>query len=242
MIFDAVLRAIGQMDDARFQRVLLLGVGLSIGALILATIIVSTLIQWLIGPSVTLPWIGEVHWIGELAGWSAIPLMLVAAIFLMIPVASAITSLFLDQVADAVEVRHYPGLPPATDVPIMDGVRDGLSMLAVMIFANLAALVVYLIFVPLAPFIFYLLNGFLLGREYFMLAAMRRLGRSRAIEMRKKHLPLIWIAGTVMAIPLTIPIVNLLVPVLGAATFTHIFHALTGGAGSSGRRSPDRAR
>ena len=167
--------------------------------------------------------------------------MLVLSIFLMIPVASAITSLFLDQVADAVEERHYPGLPPATEVPFMDGVRDGLSMLGVMIVANLAALVFYLLLAPIAPIIFYLLNGFLLGREYFMLAAMRRVGRSGAIKLRRKHLPLIWGTGIVMAIPLTIPIVNLLVPVLGAAAFTHVFHALTGAA-ATGERHPDRAR
>jgi hypothetical protein len=29
-----------------------------------------------------------------------------------------------------------------------------------------------------------------------------------------------------MAAPLSIPVVNLLVPVLGVATFTHIFHRL----------------
>ena len=35
-----------------------------------------------------------------------------------------------------------------------------------------------------------------------------------------------WLAGTLMAAPLSIPLVNLLVPVLGVATFTHLFHRL----------------
>ena len=34
-----------------------------------------------------------------------------------------------------------------------------------------------------------------------------------------------------MAAPLTVPILNLVVPVLGAATFTHLFHRLEGGRG-----------
>jgi len=38
----------------------------------------------------------------------------------------------------------------------------------------------------------------------------------------------IWIAGTLMAAPLSIPLVNLLIPLLGAATFTHMFHRLNG--------------
>ncbi|WP_158966501.1 EI24 domain-containing protein [Chachezhania sediminis] len=241
MIFNSVLAAIGQMDDRRFQRVLLLGVGLSLGALILATIVVAGLIGWLVGPTVTLPWIGEVHWIGNVASISSVLLMMVLSVVLMVPIASAITSLFLDQVADAVEERHYPHLPPATEVPLWDGIRDGLRMLAVTVVANLLALILYLVFAPLAPVIFWLLNGFLLGREYFMLAAMRRVGRPAALKLRRKYIGIVWATGTVMAIPLTIPVVNLLIPVLGAAAFTHLYHGLTG-AGSSGRTNPGPAR
>ena len=96
----------------------------------------------------------------------------------------------------------------------------------VLILANILALVLYLIFAPLAPFIFYLMNGFLLGREYFTLVAMRRIGRQNAKAARKRHMATIWTAGTLMAIPLSIPILNLLIPIFGAATFTHIYHGL----------------
>jgi uncharacterized protein involved in cysteine biosynthesis len=66
----------------------------------------------------------------------------------------------------------------------------------------------------------------LLGREYFMLAAMRRIGRDKAKVLRKQHIGTIWMAGTLMAMPLSIPFVNLFIPILGAATFTHLFHRL----------------
>ena len=55
-----------------------------------------------------------------------------------------------------------------------------LGFLGVLIFANIVALALYAFFTPFAPFIFWGLNGFLLGREYFQLAAMRRLGREGA--------------------------------------------------------------
>ena len=74
------------------------------------------------------------------------------------------------------------------------------------------------------------MNGFLLGREYFTLAAMRRIGRESARKLRAKHTPAIWLAGTLMAIPLSVPLVNLVIPILGAATFTHIYHKLSGPA------------
>jgi uncharacterized protein involved in cysteine biosynthesis len=159
----------------------------------------------------------------------------------MIPVASAITSMFLDRVAQAVEDEHYPGLPPANSVPIADALRDSASFLGVLLVANLLALILYLILAPAAPLIFWGLNGFLLGREYFTLVAMRRVGREEARTLRSRHLPTIWLAGVLMAIPLSIPILNLVIPILGAATFTHLLHALTDPA-RPGRTSRDPGR
>lgn len=231
MIINAFFAAIAQMSDRRFRSVLLRGVGLAIAILFA----ISTLFIWgaglFVGDAVSLPWVGEVQWLDNVLSWAMVPLMMVLSVFLMVPVASAITSLYLDDVAQAVEDRHYPTLGPASKVSFADGLRDTVSFLGVMIAANLAALILYLIVAPLAPLIFWALNGFLLGREYFTLAAMRRVGREEANKLRKRHRMTIWAAGVLMAMPLSIPLVNLLIPVLGAATFTHIFHKI----GRSGR-------
>ena len=66
-----------------------------------------------------------------------------------------------------------------------------------------------------------------------MLVAMRRVGRKRAKELRRKHFLTVWIAGILMAMPLSIPLLNLVIPILGAATFTHLFQLLP-----QGRRDP----
>ncbi|MGV6846886.1 MAG: EI24 domain-containing protein [Marinibacterium sp.] len=226
MIFDAFFRALGQAGDPRFRRVLFLGVGLTILVLAAFYAGVYFLVGWLVGDNVTLPLIGTVHWVDTLLGWSSLVLMMGLSVFLMIPVASAISSMFLDDVAQAVEDRFYPELPQVDNVPILDGLIDGLGFLGVLILANLLALIIYLLVAPLAPFIFYLMNGYLLGREYFTLAAIRRIGRPAAHAARRRHILTIWAAGTLMAIPLTVPILNLIIPIFGAATFTHIFHAL----------------
>jgi uncharacterized protein involved in cysteine biosynthesis len=155
-----------------------------------------------------------------------VPLMLVLSVFLMVPVASAFTGIFLDDVTDAVEARHYAELGPAPKVPFAAALRDSAGFLGVVVAANLAALVPYLLLAPLAPLIFVALNGNLLGREYFQLIAMRRLGRDGARAARKRNAGTIWLAGAVMALPLAVPVVNLLVPVIGAAAFTHLFHRL----------------
>ncbi|MEM8978481.1 MAG: EI24 domain-containing protein, partial [Pseudomonadota bacterium] len=91
----------------------------------------------------------------------------------------------------------------------------------------LLALVLYVIFLPFAPIIFWGLNGFLLGREYFHLVAVRRVGLAEARRLRKLHFASIWAAGTLMAVPLSVPLLNLVIPIFGVATFTHIFHRLT---------------
>ncbi|GGE19388.1 membrane protein [Primorskyibacter flagellatus] len=227
MIFASFFAALGQVGDPRFRRVLLIGIALTVALLAAVTAAFLGFLQWSVGEEATLPLIGEVTWLKDLITWSSLGLMLVLSVFLMVPVASAITSMFLDDVAAAVEDRHYPGLPPAIPTPFFDAVRDTVAFLGVIIVANLLALVLYAFFAPFALFIFWGLNGFLLGREYFTLAAMRRVGRDRAKVLRQKHFLTIWAAGVLMAVPLSVPLLNLVVPILGAATFTHIYHRLT---------------
>ena len=234
MILKAFFRALGQIGDPRFRGVLLLGLGLTLGLLVLAYLGFVGVIQVFVGPETVLPLIGEVRWLDDVLNVTSLLVVLLLSVFLMIPVASAITSMFLDRVADAVEAVHYPHLPPARGVSFADGLRDTLGFLGVLIAANLVALLVYLILSPAAPFLFYGLNGFLLGREYFTLAAMRRIGRPGARALRRRHAGTIWAAGILMALPLTVPVLNLLVPILGAATFTHLFHMLQDEGGRRG--------
>jgi uncharacterized protein involved in cysteine biosynthesis len=89
---------------------------------------------------------------------------------------------------------------------------------------NLLALLSYLVLAPLAPLIFWTVNGVLLGREYAQMVALRRLPRVEANAFRRRNRLRIWAMGVVMAVPLTIPVVNLLVPVIAAAAFTHLYH------------------
>ncbi|MFV0512456.1 MAG: EI24 domain-containing protein [Jhaorihella sp.] len=230
VILTAFLRALGQIGDRRFRRVLLIGIGLTFALLVAASTGFLLFLQWAIGDEAVLPIIGPVTWLSDLLSWAGFGVMLVLSVFLMMPVASAITSMFLDEVAQAVEDRHYPGLPRVPGVPFFEALRDTLNFLGVMIGANIVAFIlaalVFAVFPPGWALVFWGLNGFLLGREYFTLAAMRRIGRQRAHELRRRHSGTVWLAGTLMAIPLSIPLVNLLIPILGAATFTHIFHAL----------------
>ncbi|RVV99160.1 hypothetical protein EKE94_00225 [Mesobaculum littorinae] len=226
MILSDFWKALAQTGDPVFRRVLAKGIGLTVLLLVAVYALVLWLLNTVLPDTVTLPLIGQIAWVDDLLSGASILLMLVMSVFLMVPVASAFTSIFLDDVADAVEARHYPALAPAPRLSLLQGLSDSLRFLAVIFAANLVALAIYLAVAPLAPFIFLAMNGWLLGQEYFQLLAMRRLGRAGARAMRRRHAPEIWIAGTLMALPLSVPILNLAVPVLGAATFTHLYHRL----------------
>ncbi len=220
----AFLAALGQIRDRRFRTVLAKGLLLTI--LFLSTLHVAVLyvLLWILPDVIALPWMGEISVPRQFVSLGSFLVMAVLSTFLMVPVAAAFTGIFLDDVADAVEARHYPMHSPAPPIGSMDSLRESASFLGIVLVANLAALVLY--FTPLSPLVFFGLNGFLLGREYFRVIAVRRLGRWAAGRLFRQHLPAIWIAGALMAMLLTVPLFNLLIPVLGAATFTHIYHEL----------------
>lgn len=214
------------MDDRAFRRVLFLGLGLTVALLVGIYAGWLWLVETFADGPLTLPFVGEVTWIGSLLGWGGLGVIILMSIFLMIPVASAITSFFLEDVADAVEAKHYPTLMPAPKLPMSEAIMDTLTFFGVLVVANILAVIAYAMLPFLAVPIFFMLNGFLLGREYFTIAAMRREGRAGAKQMRRDNLAEIWMAGVLMAIPLTIPVMNLFIPILGAATFTHLYHRI----------------
>lgn len=230
MILSSFLAALGQLGDRRFLKVVLAGIALSAGLLVAVTYVLSQLLGWIAPDSLTLPWVGQIEGLDKIAGWGAVVLMAGLSIFLMVPVAALFSGLFLEQVADAVEDRHYPQLPPATPLAFYQSLVGSVNFFGVLIAVNAVALLLYLLMGPLGPLLFWAVNGYLLGREYFQTVAYRRMDRASARALRKANAGTIWLAGALMAAPLSLPFVNLIVPVLGVATFTHIFHRLSGSA------------
>lgn len=227
MIFTAFFDALGQLSDRRFRKVLLIGLAVSAALLIATTSGGVSFVGWLVSDGVWVPFYGTVFWLSDFITWGSFIVFFVLSIFLMVPIAGGIISIFLDEVAQAVEDKHYAHLPAAKGTPFGDALIDTINFLGVLIGANLLALLLYVMFAPVALFIFWGLNGFLLGREYFTLVAIRRVGRVEAKRLRSKHSGTIWMAGILMAMPLSVPLINLFVPIIGAATFTHIYHRLT---------------
>lgn len=226
MILAAFFRALGQLADRRFRRVVLLGVLLALALLFAVYAAFLQLMWWMTPDQVEIPFVGPVTGVDTLLGWASLLVMLGLSVFLMVPVAAAFTGLFLEDVADAVEDRHYPDLPPATALSWSESLRQSINFLGLVLAVNAVALFLYPIAGPAVPLLFWVVNGFLLGREYFTLVALRRLPVAEARAMRGRNGLQLWFAGTLMAIPLSVPVLSLIIPVLGVATFTHLFHRL----------------
>lgn len=224
MILAAASAALAQLGDPRFRAVLARGVLLALALLAALSAALWGLLAWALPDAFSLPWLGEVAWLDDALSWAALPVLLVLSVLLMPAVAAAMTSLFLDDVADAVESRHYP--PPGTPLPWGRALRESLSLLGLALLLNLGALILSLILVPLAPLILVLVNGALLGREYLRLAALRHDPPEAVRALMRRHRPTILLAGCLVALPLLVPLLGILVPTLGAATFTHLYHRL----------------
>jgi CysZ protein len=219
-------RAVGQLSDKRFMRVFLLSLVLTVS--LLAALSYGW--WWFTGglAQIDLSLFGySLGFLNTAVDWLARVGGILALGFLMMPVASLFIGLFLEEIADAVEAKHYPHARGSRKMGWGELLLDGVLFTMTLLAANLAALILYLIFLPIGPFIFIAVNGYFLGRQYFELVAARHVPFAEARRLRKSFGMRVWLAGALMAAPLSIPLLGLVIPVLGVATFTHIHHRLT---------------
>jgi CysZ protein len=178
-------------------------------------------VGWLIGDLA----LTDSGWLAQLANWLVGllggALGVVVTLVLFAPVATMVAGLFQDEVADAVEARHYPDLAPTPGQPIGRALAAGLRLVVWTVVVNLLCLPLYLL--PIANIaIFFAINGYLLSREYFEVVALRRLDARAASAFRRRHRTRLWLAGVVVALAFWVPVANLLAPILGTALFVHV--------------------
>lgn len=218
-------KALTQIFDRRFIGVLLKSLALTAALLAALTGVAIFLLGLIPEFGFTIPLIDyEVTFFDELVASLGFGLVLTLSIFLMFPVAAIFVGLLLEEIADAVEARHYPSLPPARKQTLGESMTHAAEFALVLIGANLLALILYFF----VPFIFWIVNGYLIGREYFEIVAYRRMEEREAKSLRRKHFFEAWIVGTLIAIPLSVPILNIIAPLVGVAVFVHFYHRKRG--------------
>ena len=227
------MKAAAQLGDPRLRRVLVIGAALSL--LVFMALWVGL---WFLAAAIPPDAIPGLAWmqgtLGRffdwLAGFLFVGALLLLTLMLFPAVITVIVGFCLDEVADAVEARHYPGLPKARGVSVSETVFEAIRFALLALALNLFALPFYaLLFFapPLNLILFYLLNGYLASREYFEMVAARRVEPKAARRLRRGHRGRLHLAGMALVLLMTIPILNLLTPVLATAFMVHVYQNLS---------------
>jgi len=233
-MFDAAIKALSQILSPPMRSILWRSIGLALVLIVVLAIGLQRLLSWfatsgegwaeaMLGPGFQTP-LNVLAWIVSIAAGLGV---VFGAVFLMPAITSLVASVFVDEVADHVEREHYPAERPGTALPFGLAMTEGIKTALLTILVYLIALP--FVFVAGAGFIaFFIATAWLLGREYFELAAMRFRSPAEAKAMRKDNAAVIFTAGLIIAAFVSIPIVNLATPLFGMAFMVHMHKRLSG--------------
>jgi CysZ protein len=234
VIFDAARTAALELLSPPFRAVFIKTLGLTLLALVALWFGLTSLVEWL-----ALPWLqallpGMPSWAGWLGGIIAAIALAFGTALLVAPVTAVIAGLFLDDVAEVVERTDYPGDPIGRAMPALRSLVLAIKFLGVVILGNIVALLLLLVpGINIAAF--FVVNGYLLGREFFEFAAMRFRGEDEARALRRQYAGTVFLAGLVIAAFLAVPLLNLVTPLFAAAMMVHLHKAIS--AREAARRS-----
>lgn len=224
MIFDAARATARQLFSPAFRGTFFKSLGLTVLILAGLWLAVKELFD-----AYAMPWIDALMpglpawagWLGLLAAIVAGLGLAVALALLVAPVTAIVAGIFLDDVAEAVEKESYPQDPPGEPVPLLRSMVLSLKFFGVVVLGNLIALL--LLLVPGVNLIaFFVVNAYLLSREFFEFAAMRFRSEAEAKALRRRHAGTVFLAGFVIAAFLAVPLLNLLTPLFAAAMMVHL--------------------
>jgi CysZ protein len=233
-MLNAAIKAFAQMFTPALRGVLLKAIGLALLLIVIVGIVLNRLFSALAESGAT--WAEQTSGFAPHAAWSALAWMLsimaglgivTGALFLMPTITAFVGSFFVDEVAEAVERVHYPAESPGHALPFFRALIEGLKIAALALLVYLCALP-FIFFAGLGVVILFLANSYLLGREYFELAAMRFSTPYEAKAMRKANAAYVFLAGMVIAVFVSIPLVNLATPVFAMAYMVHIHKRMAG--------------
>ena len=214
--FSPLTRSIAQITDPAFLGVL--AVSLLCSAAVFSGLHLGVL--WAVHRALALH--GWVAWIADVLGSVGAWLL---GLWLFLPVAAGIATLFIDRVARAVERRYYPMLPPAPGASLMTELADGLALVWRILLLNLLALVLALVLPGIGLLLAWAIGTYAIGRGLFMTVALRRFDRRSAERLYAANRPAVLVQGGVMALAGYLPGFNLLIPVLGTAAMVHVLDA-----------------
>lgn len=216
-MIDDVIQAFAQTFSPPLRRILLK----AIAAAGLLLLVLGVILQAVIARMASLPQPFET----ALAIATGLGLI-VGAIYLMGPISSLIAALFLDEVAEEVERTSFPADPVGRALPVAQSIVLSVKFFGVVLFVNFLALLILLVpGINIAAF--FIANGYLLGREYFELAAMRFHPVAEAKALRRENSVRVFLAGLAIACVVVVPILNFITPIFATALMVRVHKRLT---------------
>ncbi|HEY4980527.1 MAG TPA: sulfate transporter family protein [Pseudolabrys sp.] len=233
-MIDAAVNTLTQMFTQPLRAVLLKAVGLALALIVVIGIGLQRVFAALATSGAT--WAEQSSGMAPHAAWATLAWVLsimaglgiiTGALFLMPAVTAFVGSFFVDEIAEAVEREHYPAEPVGRSLPLFRALIEGLKFASLALLVYLCALP-FLLLAGLGVIILFLANSYLLGREYFELAAMRFRPPVEAKAMRKTNAAYVFLAGMVIAVFVSIPVVNLATPIFAMAFMVHMHKRIAG--------------
>lgn len=233
-MLDAAVKALSQILSPPMRTILWRSIGLALVLITVLAIGLQRLLSWfadsgevwaegMLGPGFH-SMLHALSWVISIAAGLGVVL---GGIFLMPAITSLVASLFVDDVADHVEREHYPADHPGVALPVTLATIEGVKTALLTILVYVVALP-FVLFAGVGFIIFFIATAWLLGREYFELAAMRFRSPDDAKAMRKENAATVFTAGLFIAAFVSIPIVNLATPLFGMAFMVHMYKRLSG--------------
>ena len=233
MLSDAA-KALSQMFSPPLRAVLWKSIALALALIFVVAIALDRVLIWLVGwltasletglgSSAHLP-VNAVAWLLSVAAALGI---IAGGVMLMPAVTALVASFFADQIAEEVERASYPEDPPGVALPLPRAIFEGgkTALLAIVVYLCAAP---FLLFAGAGAVIFFLAAAWLLGREYFELAAMRFRPPQEAKALRKLNGATVYMAGLLIAAFVSIPIVNLATPLFAMGLMVHVHKRISG--------------
>lgn len=213
-MLSAASRAFGQVFEKPFRSIFWKMLGFTLAILIVIWIALQGLVAGFV--ALPYPWLETA--LSILTGVGAI----IGLGFLIAPVSALFAGLFQDEIADIVEKTDYPHDPPGTAMPVLPSIWLAIKFTGVVILGNIFAL--FLLLIPGINLVaFFLVNGYLLGREFFEFAAMRFMPAKDAKAFRRAHGGTVFMGGLIIAGVLAVPLLNLITPIFATIFMMHLF-------------------
>ncbi len=223
-MLSGLIKALFQLFEPNFNKVLRRGLLVSLG--VFAALIV------VLNVGLGLVSVTEIGWLDTMVDVLGGFAIFFVGLLLFPGLIGIVMSFFLDAAAAAVEAKHYPELPPAQGQSVREATLSSLKFSTFTLAVNLVVLPLYALLIFFPPFslvLFYGVNGVVMGREYYETVALRRLTDAQAGTLRRRNRGKLFVVGAVTAFLFTIPIVNLVAPLIATAWMVHLVMRATGG-------------